>query len=84
MLETTEARVARLGRNYLDVRDTLCEVRHFIEAIFMAAGSVGERDEADALQRLAAHAKNRLQEAEALIQEEDDEDADESDAEIPY
>lgn len=84
MLETTQARMARLGRNYLDIRDTLCEVRHFVEAIFMAAGSVGDREEADALQRLAAHAKNRLRDAEALIQEDDDEDADESDAEIPY
>lgn len=56
-------------RTLLATADLLTSARSLLNALFMAAGSLGDREEADAFQQVIDVASNRLSDALTIVED---------------
>lgn len=52
----------------LSIHDRINEVEYLLEAIFMAAGSIGDRDHVNAIQHVVMIAQKEMLEIEAQLE----------------
>jgi len=59
--------------NTIEMSDQLCVIKQLVEAIFMAATAIGDREHTAAIQRIAECAHREINELEAMPQSVRDE-----------
>ncbi|MDK1493344.1 hypothetical protein QN219_25400 [Sinorhizobium sp. 7-81] len=64
----SEAEFGLLSRDLIAVSDKLSEASDFCEAIFMAAGTVDDKEEGAVFQRLAMAAKSLVRNARSIVE----------------
>lgn len=53
----------------IDAQDLLSEARHLSEAVYMAAASIGDRDQMSAVQSVLTIAMHRITDAEEILED---------------